>query len=514
MVENASTISESSSIFQATTSEISHITSVLGAITQVGTFGSIFINPNGMIFVCDKVRTIRVSATFDKSLFDQFYYNPREEDIIRLLKNNNSSQEDDRDNLRNSQTDVSSEEDDDNNNNWDETQDILNKAEAKKIIENAKHKTTKLNIDFNTFMESFNIASSQYSKDEIVKCTMYYNGYGSPFVVKFTDSIMTEKCEFGTFVDEDNLDYEHLYIDSEMLLMEVLVSADVIYDSLNTLKDMNSEELYVYASKKTTSQRTLDNQKLVNNKLMFISKGEMGYSRFIFLEIDELALRKVDQDLLRIVNMNDDFLISVFHFDMFKKIMKAIKLCDKVRLRKDHKGVISIHLLTTDNLESLMNSGISRYKNMQISKSKMNSHNSITKPKYCGTIVEFTILELVVGDENGNAEGFDKSELTELISIAENISDINPKNRKRKIQQQTSNFRSIADSNLRQSNIVEILKKSKNKNVLPIVNINRGINEIFHGKNDLNPNDGDFNLDNDDYDDVNENIIENNNLYF
>ncbi|GMM38991.1 Rad17 protein [Saccharomycopsis crataegensis] len=474
-------------IFEASTTEISHITAVLSAIAQVGTNAKLFIGSDGLIFVCENVHTIRASATFDKGLFEYYSFRPKPDGQNQdKSKNNNTAA---------SETDVSSDDDDNNNNQAN--------GLSQKVKQIRKHvrETIKICLDISSVVESFMIASSlskvnkENVKNVTVRCKLCYKGPGENFEISFSDPLITEDCMFSTFVDIEEEDQRHLQLDTGALILESTLQADVIYDALNNLKDMNVQELYIYAANKMTNQKTLDDGRVEQNQLMFISKGEMGYSRFVFPELEKLVIRQYDPTEYQFRVVKNDFIVSVYKFDMFKKVMKAVKLSSKIRIRKDNKGIISVHLLTACNIDGISVNPkifgvVPKGNNIRENPPDLGRR----KPLYDGTIIEFILLELVVNDDDddggGGEDPFDKREIIELINNAEDGSGSHSKKRRRtRSKRLTEDYRPSGGLD-----VVNALKKKQqqqqqhhsvidqgNYNDLPIIiNTSRGINDILH----------------------------------
>lgn len=355
-MNNSLIMDQSSKLFEASTSEIAHVTAVLGAI-YLAKQGRIYIGPDGVIITIVAGQSVKISATFDKELFDKYLFEFEADEPS-----------------------------DDNLTEAEPLENVL--TQQLRMIRKAAAKTVCVNVDLSGIVDCFNIATAG-SND--TKCSISYDCIGSLFVVAFIDSLMTERCEFSTFVDEDSADGQQLQLDSEAVVMEVTMSAAVIYDALVHLKDINSDEVYIYASNSRSSQRNLYNEQLEENKLMVVSKGEIGYASFVF-PVEDLVLRKYNQRRQEYEVVKDEFMISIYQFDMLRKIMRSVKLSSKIRLRKDNKGVMSIHLLTKHSVEK-------------------------KTATYGGTIIEYVLMELTVDDEGTLVN---REELMELIRHAEN----------------------------------------------------------------------------------------------
>lgn len=198
------------------------------------------------------------------------------------------------------------------------------------------------NIDLKPIVESLTLNQSH-----TVECTIHYKVKGDPFILIFEDSKIMERCEFNTFVETEMPRFEVMEVE-----MEGIIQCDVLYDSLRDLRDLNSEEIYLYGD---TQRRP---------KFAIVSKSEMGES-IVYLPNEKSILEK-----LEVSNQNLD--LSCYKFSIFEKCLKSLKISTKCKFQKDD-ALLSLSLLS-EKTDGLPNG-------------------------YNGTIIEFQILQLVDKDE-------------------------------------------------------------------------------------------------------------------
>lgn len=198
---------------------------------------------------------------------------------------------------------------------------------------------------------STNSATSNTSTD----CTVFYKGNGFPFILIFEDNKMIERCEFSTFInlelEANNLGFE---LNQREILMEGIIKADVLYDALKDLKDINAEEIFIHGSNRNGK-----------NKFAIISKSDVGHST-LYLPNERSILEKL------IVNTKNKMDISCYKFTIFNKFLKTIKLSNKCKFKRD-ENILSLNLL------SLFGSDLPK--------------------NYTGTVIDFKILQLSDKDE-------------------------------------------------------------------------------------------------------------------
>lgn len=208
---------------------------------------------------------------------------------------------------------------------------------------------SKFTVDLVPIVEALSLANN--NQISATQCTMIYQGTGHPFILIFEDSKMTERCEFSTYV---NLDFEANSLGFELnqddIVMEGMVKADIFYDALKDLKDINTDEIFIYAS--TQNKR--------NKKLAIIAKGEMGNSTFQ-LPNDRSILEKLS------VSNSSKIDVSCYKFSLFNMALRAMKLSNKCKFKRD-PSILSMNLLSLYG-------------------------NDLPK-NYTGTVIDFKLLQL------------------------------------------------------------------------------------------------------------------------
>lgn len=176
---------------------------------------------------------------------------------------------------------------------------------------------------------------------ESVVCYLKYEDEGSPLIVEFEDQLIVERLEFSTF----NLDLENPYsreaeledlggliVNSAMLQFAVIIKSDIFHNLLQDIQVLDTEELYMFVS-------NVDDEDLLN----FVSKSVLGYSKLIYPNAKS-SLQKLEvysESMEQIASS----VVSVLNFQVFVKILRAVKQSVKCKLIKDSEGVISVQLL-------------------------------------------------------------------------------------------------------------------------------------------------------------------------
>jgi cell cycle checkpoint protein len=208
---------------------------------------------------------------------------------------------------------------------------------------------TKFTVDLVPIVESLSLANK--NQVSATHCTMIYQGSGYPFILIFEDSKMTERCEFSTYV---NLDFEAnsmgFELNQDEILMEGMIKADVLYDAFKDLKDINTEEIFIYAS--TQNQR--------HKKLAIIAKSDMGNSTF-HLPSDRSILEKL------LISETIKIDVSCFKYSLFSMALRGMKLSKICKFKRD-AHILSLHLLSLFG-------------------------NDLPK-NYTGTVIDFKLLQL------------------------------------------------------------------------------------------------------------------------
>ncbi|CAI5759666.1 unnamed protein product [Candida verbasci] len=222
----------------------------------------------------------------------------------------------------------------------------------------------KFGIDLNLINECFLSVINTLKFEKNVKCVIKYQGSGYPLVIEFEDLYISEKLEFYTYYvneDEDE-DEEDISIDYANLQMEIILKSDILYNLLQDLNQISTENLFIYISKNES-----------NPKLHFISQGIIGNSKLIFpndkLTMEKYKIFKTDKFDF------ENYIISKFTYSNFFKILKSVKMSNKCKLIKDIHGCLSIQLLCKNN---------------------NNNENSST---YNGSLITINMMELNYDDD-------------------------------------------------------------------------------------------------------------------
>ncbi|ODQ80524.1 hypothetical protein BABINDRAFT_19406, partial [Babjeviella inositovora NRRL Y-12698] len=302
--------------FTASTTQIAHIAQVLQSITSAKTQALLQITNDGINLVTENNHICKIRLSLDKTLFSS--YN-------------------------------------------------LQLPDGRKI---------EIGIDLNSISDCFNMANQSFNAASLlptnggttlahlhlydIQCIISYRRHGDPLVIDFKDGKMNEKVEFLTFHIDETLQQDMvLCIDHLMLVYELMIKSDVFHNILKDLKDINTEDLFIYTR--------------IHNELNFISRGEIGYSKMMFPQersiLEQLTIYKnydsvpVDDEL-----QMQSAIISRYNYPILSKIIRPVRLSHKTKIMKDSQGLMSFHLL-------------------------INNHEL---NNYQGTIIEFNILEMNV----------------------------------------------------------------------------------------------------------------------
>lgn len=190
----------------------------------------------------------------------------------------------------------------------------------------------KFSMDLRSVVESLSLVNR--TQVSTTHCTMIYQGYGHPFVLVFEDSKITERCEFATYVnldlDPDNYGFD---LNQEEILLEGIIKADVLYDALKDLKDINTEEIFIYASTRDKTNNVRE------NVLAIVAKSEMGISTFN-LPNDRSILEKLH------IKSSEKVDVSCYNGILFCLVTRAMKLSSKCKFKRD-ESLLSINMLST-----------------------------------------------------------------------------------------------------------------------------------------------------------------------
>lgn len=289
--------------FSATTNSVAHVASILSAISAVNSRVVVNITDDGICFITENSHICRVEFTLEKGLFTNYFFNG-------ALQGGEDEDED--------------------------------KTEVR------------FTVDIIPIVESLSLVNRTQTTG--TQCSLIYQGDGYPFVLIYEDSKITERCEFSTYV---NLDFEAnnmgFELNQDEILMEGMIKADVLYDALKDLKDINTEDIYLYASTKRSRHK----------RLAIISKGEMGNSS-LYLPNDRSIMEQLH------VSNESKIDVSCYKFSIFNMALRAMRLSNKCKFKRDH-NILSLNLLCLFG-------------------------NDLPK-NYTGTVFDFKMLQLVDRDE-------------------------------------------------------------------------------------------------------------------
>ncbi|AQZ09110.1 RAD17 (YOR368W) [Zygosaccharomyces parabailii] len=245
--------------------------------------------------------------------------------------------------------------------------------------ENEDETQTKLCLKINHLLDSVNVASR--NADDVVECTLSYKGYGSPFILTFEDSLISERVEYSTYLS-GRFDNSGLELDRNQILFECIVKGDILHAVIKDFKEIGCKDCYLYAE--------LDEDG--NNMFALISKSQLGFSR-IKLPNSRSILEKIevyDSDSTTMVYGKP--VVGFFDFNCFDKIRQSTKVASKVLLRMDAHGLLSVNILSqTDDV--------------LIADTRNSSGRLPQLPKdYPGIVIEVCMLEKESIDESAQAE--------------------------------------------------------------------------------------------------------------
>lgn len=330
-------IEEDGSRFVASTVHLDHITTALNCLTSFDKTEDvlIYIDRDGLSFVRESNHVIKMQLLLARELFMSYSYNDRDDSE-------------------------------------DETDSDVETTQV------SKDKYMKLCVKINHLLDSVNIMNKSF--DDVVECTLSYDGTGSPFVLMFEDSLISERVEYKTYVIK-NMDNAGLILDKDHMIFECIVKGDVLYSALKDLKEINCKECYIYA-------KTLDSGE---NIFAFISKTQMGYSKIVIPNsrsiLEKLEIYKDDSTTL-CYNVP---VIGYFDFATFDKIRLSTKIASKVLFRMDVNGLLSVNVLSQTDDILLSDNNKSKDKSK---KAKSGRKNTTELPNdYPGIVCEICLLE-------------------------------------------------------------------------------------------------------------------------
>lgn len=312
-------------LFSATTVHLEHITTALNCLTPFGNKDDvlIIIDNDGLSFASENNHVVKIQLFLSKELFMSYNYRAAGDD---------------------------------------------------------SDSHTKLCVKINHILDSVSVVSRD--KDDIVECTLSYNGEGSPFILIFEDSLITEKVEYSTYLLK-NIDNTGLELDRDQVAFECMIKGEVLYSALKDLKEIGCKECYTYALTGSNGR----------NMFALISKGQLGLSK-ILLPSERSILEKMevyDGDSSTI--LYDTPCIGFFDFSTFDKIRISTKIASKVLFRKDVHGLLNINILSQTDDVIIADT---KYSNSSLTSSK----KSVQLPKdYPGIVIEISMLEKMNSNE-------------------------------------------------------------------------------------------------------------------
>ncbi|SCU79849.1 LAME_0B00628g1_1 [Lachancea meyersii CBS 8951] len=274
---------DQTTLFSASTVHLEHITTALSCLTPFGIKDDvlIIIDKDGLSFARQNNKVISIQLYLSAELFISYNYNPPNNDP------------------------------------------------------DAHHKVC---VKIHHILDSISVASRD--KDDVVECTLSYNGEGSPFVLIFEDSVITEKVEYSTYLVKE-WDSVGLELQPDAITLECIMRGDVLYNALQDMKEIGCKECYLYAIAKTGGKNTF----------ALVSRGQLGLSK-ILLPSEKSILKKLEIfDPVSFEKTFDLPVIGVFDFTSFDKIRSSARIASKVLLRKDVHGLMNVNILSqTDDL--------------------------------------------------------------------------------------------------------------------------------------------------------------------
>lgn len=234
--------------------------------------------------------------------------------------------------------------------------------------------STRVCLKINHLLDSVNLVYK--NSDDIVECTMHYEGPGTPFELIFEDTYVSERVQYSTYLIKELDDWERgLEIDKTEIVMEALIRGDVLHAAIKSLKEINCKDCYLYAQPAGPDG--------ISPILALISKSSLGLSK-INLPINKSILEKLD-----VKSIGGRPVIGFFNFQSFDKIRSSVKIASKVLIRLDGNGLLSVNILShTDNII------MADTRAFRTPKSSIGNTELLQLPKeYPGIVIEVCMLE-------------------------------------------------------------------------------------------------------------------------
>lgn len=315
-------------LFVATTIHLGHITTALNCLTPFGVKDDILIiiDEDGLSFAQENNHVIKIQLFLSKDIFQTYNYQP-------------------------SPT-------------------------------NSPDSYTKVSVKINHILNSMSIINRD--RDDIVECTISYNGEGSPFILIFEDALISEKVEYSTYMLR-NIDNTGLEIDRERLDFECIIKGDILYSVLKDLKEVGCKDCYIYAVTKSHVRPTF----------AIISKSQFGYSK-ILLPSERSILEKLEIYNGDSTTLVDDVpVIGLFDFVTFDKIRLCVKIASKLLIRRDIHGLMTVNILSQTEDVILKESKLNQKKHTYTG-----NNQSKGLPSDCpGIVIEVSMLEKIMSED-------------------------------------------------------------------------------------------------------------------
>ncbi|KAF1808902.1 Rad1-domain-containing protein [Eremomyces bilateralis CBS 781.70] len=156
-------------------------------------------------------------------------------------------------------------------------------------------------------------------------CRLSYTHVGAPLQIILTEGSVTTTCELTTYepTSESSIPF-----DSADVALKVLVRSSVLYDAVNELAGTSSEKLLITASPRAP-------------RLSLTAPGALGSALVEFTGEGESA-----ENLLETFNLPYGVRITnEYKFDLIRKALRAMAMANKVSVRFDGQGVLSLQFL-------------------------------------------------------------------------------------------------------------------------------------------------------------------------
>ncbi|BAO40661.1 DNA damage checkpoint control protein RAD17 [Kluyveromyces marxianus] len=302
-------------IFYATTVHLDHLVTALDCLIPFGIKEEMLvtIDDQGLSFTRENNHVIKIQMVLSRELFQTFHYQPENEGSV-----------------------------------------------------------TKVSLRLDHLLDSLNINNDH---DEIIECTLSFNGDGYPFTLIFENELITETAEYSTYLLKD-FDSTGLILDREQLQFECIMKGDILYNALHDLKEIGCKDCYFYGILNKSTKRPL---------FALISRSQQGLSKIILPNersiLEKFEIYSNDSTTL----LYDQPMITVFDHSTLDKIRKSSRIASKVMIRKDAHGLMTVNMLndTKDVLRS----------NDRETKRAKQSSTASLPIHYPGIIIEASMLE-------------------------------------------------------------------------------------------------------------------------